>query len=99
LLYPYLNAVLRNAADRLELLKPEKLYLFLSEKITNAEYRLKILKNTIDAFDPAMPLAKGYAMVSKDGRYISSVSDINLGDELTIRFKDGNVVAAAKEKQ
>ena len=83
--------------DRLQRFSPSKLYMYLEDKVYQAEYRLRMLSSAIKASDPSLPLIRGYAMAEKDGTYISSVSDLSPGDKISVHMKDGTVVANVTE--
>lgn len=71
------TAMVRAAGRRIELLRRA------------AEGTGKRLEN----LDPARVLARGYAVVERDGRAVGSAGRIASGDELTIRFHDGSIGA------
>lgn len=54
--------------------------------------------NLISAYNPQNVLARGYALVGKQGKYLSSQSQINIGDKLNIKFKDGSVETLVSNK-
>ena len=88
---------IENSKDRLRRLKPEILHTYILDKISNAEYRLKMSMNAIKASDPALPVEKGYALVSWEGKYIQSVSQLYKGSIIEIQMKDGSVSAEIRE--
>ncbi len=51
-----------------------------------------------EALNPLAVLARGFSFVSKEGECVSSVGEVNIGDTLDIRFKDGSVRARVSEK-
>lgn len=54
---------------------------------TESKYTLLIEKlNTLSPFDV---LRRGYAIITKEGKPVSSVRDVHVEEELAIRFKDG----------
>jgi exodeoxyribonuclease VII large subunit len=49
----------------------------------------------LDALNPQATLDRGYAVVHKDGRVVSSIGTISGGDNLVIKVADGGFVARA----
>ena len=52
----------------------------------------------LDALSPLKTLARGYKKKKKNGKIITKKQDVNLGDEITLRFIDGNVVTKVIDK-
>ena len=86
-----------NLKDKLQRLSPSNLYMYLEDKVYQAEYRLKMLYTAISASDPKLPLSKGYSMIEKDGIYISSVKDLTKGDKISLHLADGIISADVTE--
>lgn len=64
---------------------------------SNVDARMKELVGRLDALDgslsgsdPKKALARGFAMVRKEDRYVSSVNEIVTGDSVTVLMKDGD---------
>ena len=47
----------------------------------------------INALNPLAVLSRGYSLVQKDGEVASSVSELNVGDSVSVRFQDGEIDA------
>ena len=47
----------------------------------------------LEALNPLSVMSRGYSVVQKEGRVISSSSDMEVGDEFIVRFKDGTITA------
>lgn len=71
----------------------EKLFSRLTSKgelITGEkEKELSELKGSLFALDPASILQRGYSVISKNDATVNSVEELNPGDKVKIRFKDG----------
>ena len=52
----------------------------------------------LDALSPLKTLARGFNIAEKNGKIITKKQDVNLGDEITLRFIDGNVVTKVIDK-
>ena len=62
-------------------------------------YKFDILRNSLNALNPLMLMDKGFAVVSKGDRVITSIHDIEINDQLNIRLKDGSVGASVIKKE
>lgn len=69
----------------------------LKEYITNKLKSKKIkeieLISKLDALSPLKTLTRGYSIVQKDNGIVKSSKDLKKGDEINIRFSDGNTNA------
>ena len=61
----------------------------LKDKLNNYRYKLSLLKQRLNDLNPSNVLERGYAMISKDGKTISSSSSLHHSDEVIATFKDG----------
>jgi len=66
---------------------------FLSKKESFLDKRLSLYAGC----NPIGYLQKGYMGISKNGRRVLSVGDLAINDDITIRAKDGEVLAVVKE--
>ena len=51
------------------------------------------LVTKLDTLSPLKTLTRGYTLTEKDGTIVKSASDLNSGDEVKLRFFDGEKVA------
>ncbi len=69
----------------------------LKEYITNKLKSEKIkeieLISKLDALSPLKTLTRGFSIVQKDNGIVKSSKDLKKGDEINIRFSDGNTNA------
>lgn len=54
---------------------------------------LRLLCGKVDALSPLAVLARGYSLVEKNGSVVFGVGEINPGDSVSLRFKDGTADA------
>ena len=54
------------------------------------------LHNALNTLSPQATLARGYAIVLRDGRVVKRANDVQAGDPLTIRVSDGDIAARAE---
>ena len=79
----------------------------LLENALNAAYNTRVtsLKHLfgekvarLEALNPLSVLVRGYSVVEKNGRMVCRVSDISLGDTLSVRLSDGSVSVTVNGK-
>ena len=58
---------------------------------------LAILAEKLSALSPLSVLSRGYSVVTKKGCGIGTVSDLEIGDRISVRFRDGSVTADVTE--
>lgn len=89
-----------------------KIFDLYRSKISNLEYNLsnniknrvmenlnkvKLLEAKLDLLNPSYILEKGYAIITKDNKVISSANAISIGDNLNIKLKDGAIASSVNE--
>ena len=60
-------------------------------QLTHQRYRLNLLQQRVADASPERLLARGYSMTIKNGHIVKAASELNSGDELTIRLYQGEV--------
>ena len=76
----------------------EKLEVLGKGKIDLADNRFRMLCARLEGVNPLSVLSHGYAMVQgEDGRIISSVGDVKVGDRVEIGLCDGRILASVEE--
>lgn len=63
----------------------------LPNYLTKKRNQLNEYQLTMNEYSPKRALEKGYAIIKKEKRMITSAKDLNVNDKLNIDFKDGNV--------
>ena len=53
----------------------------------------------LDGLNPLSVISRGYSVVQKDGKTLSGVADIGVGDIITVRLLDGSLSAEVKSKK
>ena len=68
----------------------------LVESLLRAEQeKLASVKRLALLFDPMAALKRGYSLVIKNGSYVTKAAQINIGDNLSLQFHDGQIAAQA----
>jgi len=78
--------------------KEEKIERALSTLLTQKKNCMMQSGARLEALSPLSVLSRGYAEVGKEGKTVQSVSGIDQGDVLDIRFSDGTVSAVVERK-
>jgi exodeoxyribonuclease VII large subunit len=60
----------------------------LKQKEMEKLFQSKVLK--LDGLSPLKTLARGFSIAEKDGKMVKSSKDLNVDDEINLRFIDGN---------
>ena len=89
-----------------------KIFDLYRSKISNLEYNLsnniknrvmeslnkvKLLEAKLDLLNPSYILEKGYAIITKNNKVVSSTNAISIGDNLNIKLKDGAIDSSVNE--
>lgn len=75
-----------------------KLINSLENKMMSSKNQLGKTIELLDAYSPLNVLKRGYAVSYLQDKIVNSVQQININDELKIRYSDGEVFATVKEK-
>ena len=70
------------------LIKQMEKSITLKQKEMEKLYQSKVLK--LDALSPLKTLARGFSIVEKDNKMVKSSQDLDVNDEINLRFIDGN---------
>jgi len=62
-------------------------------------YQFEILKTALSALNPLALMDKGFAVISKDNHVITSISQIEIDQKISIRLKDGKLDAKIINKE
>jgi exodeoxyribonuclease VII large subunit len=61
----------------------------ITQKLERTASLLSNLAQRLDALGYEQTLRRGFSMVFKEGKVVRSAGDIKAGDEIVIRFADG----------
>ena len=87
----------------MELVRHKQMQLDMLSSTLNSLYKKEIAENRarleravsgLEALSPLKVLSRGYSMTIKNGRVISSASQLSAGDIITLKFADGTTEAA-----
>lgn len=61
--------------------------------LANERHRLQLLEQRMEAVDPKRILERGYSITLKEGKAVRSIADLELGDRMETRLKDGMAIS------
>ncbi|RPI04641.1 MAG: exodeoxyribonuclease VII large subunit [Ignavibacteriae bacterium] len=82
--------MVREFSQRIDELERSLGYSF-THRAQKEHQKINFLQQQLQALNPGRVLKRGYAMVRKDGRIVSSAHGLILGDAADIQFHDGTV--------
>ncbi len=80
-------------------LKEYKLEELIENRIKDARDEVKLIHTKVDQLNPLVILSRGYATVSSEDKYIKSIDNVNLKDELNIKMHDGLIISKVVAKE
>lgn len=86
-----------NKAKLLEILKENENLINL--KMTNQKNQLEKTIEVLTKLSPLEILKRGFSVVEKNAKRVSSVKHVEIGDELKISFDDGKILARVTKKE
>ncbi|MDQ7224361.1 exodeoxyribonuclease VII large subunit, partial [Staphylococcus haemolyticus] len=67
------------------------------KNIHNNKLELKNKVELLNNLSPTNTMLRGYSIINKDDKVITSTQDLSKDDEITLAMKDGNVDAIVKK--
>lgn len=72
----------------------------LRERMRSSTARLEALSGRLESLNPRNVLSRGYGMVTdSEGRTVTSITDIEVGEIVRINMRDGSAAAEIKERE
>ena len=78
--------------------KQHRMQTMLQLKMQNQKLNLQHSIQTLDAYSPLKVLMRGYSITTIDNQLISSISQVELDDEVQIRVSDGQMICKVLDK-
>ena len=69
----------------------EKLRTLMASRIENENARFAAVCGKLNALSPLNVISRGYAAVYSGGRVVSKITDVSVGDVLTVKMSDGSL--------
>jgi len=89
---------LRSLQRALEGLKARQNTAILNKQ-RQSQSQFELLSRALHGVSPLAVLDRGYAIVTKNEKLITKISDINIDEEVTTRLSDGEMVAVVSHKK
>ncbi|WP_239734391.1 exodeoxyribonuclease VII large subunit [Mammaliicoccus sp. G-M28] len=83
----------RQDYDRLNIMQNQLINRIITQKMQILKSKLAQL----DALSPTQIMLRGYSIIKKNDKIITSKDDLNVEDDITINLKDGKIEANVKE--
>lgn len=77
--------------------KEEFLTRYMGNLLSSEQEKVKSMRRLSNLYDPRSLLARGYALVSVNGKFIKSTGQAKLGAQLDVKMSDGTIEAAIKK--
>jgi exodeoxyribonuclease VII large subunit len=61
--------------------------------------RFDTLKNALNALSPLLLMDKGYAMIKKEQKVLTTINDVKINDDIEIELQDGYIYTNVKGKK
>ncbi len=71
----------------------------ISNYIKDIRYRFETQVQKLDGLSPLKVMDKGYGLLEKDQKIITSIHDVNIDDTITVTLKDGMLHTQIKDKK
>jgi exodeoxyribonuclease VII large subunit len=77
----------------------QKLLQNMQQLLDRKAYQFQVLKASLEGMNPLKLMDKGFAVVEKNKKVITSIQDVQKDDTIDVRLKDGYLSAVIKEKK
>ncbi len=88
---------IQQASAEIEALK-KRVDQLTSYALRDNSQKLSSAMRTLDALSPLKIMDRGYSIIYKDDAVVKSVEQVEVGDELTISMRDGNLKTSVNER-
>lgn len=68
----------------------------VKQKALLSKHQLSLMAKTLDTLSPLKTLSRGFATIEKDNKLVTSVKQLDSGDEVAITFVDGKKLASVQ---
>ncbi len=75
----------------------KRLNILLQSILNNKKNEYRLLENKLSSLNPFSIMDKGYSINSVDGKVVSSIKEVNVGDTLETKMKDGTLISTVTE--
>lgn len=79
--------------------RSQRLQKAVQELLTSRKHGLALATASLDNLSPLKVMARGYAVLSRDEQVISSINELQIGEEIAARLSDGQLRLEIKAKE
>ena len=77
----------------------EKIFSLTDNKINDSEKKFSLLLSVLETLSPLKVINRGYAVAQSNGEIVKSIAQIETGDSLSLKLKDGILTCEVLEKE
>ncbi len=77
----------------------ERINTLADQRAQDKDNALRMLCTRLDGVNPLAVLSRGYSVVEKDGEIVSSLMDVSVGEDITVKVSDGLITAQITDKK
>jgi exonuclease VII large subunit len=77
----------------------ERINTLADQRAQDKDNALRMLCARLDGVNPLAVLSRGYSVVEKDGEIVSSLMDVSVGEDITVKVSDGLITAQITDKK
>ena len=93
-----MEALVFNRYEYLDKLS-EKIFSLTDNKINDSEKKFSLLLSVLETLSPLKVINRGYAVAQSNGEIVKSIAQIETGDSLSLKLKDGILTCEVLEKE
>ncbi|MFP4187780.1 MAG: exodeoxyribonuclease VII large subunit [Acholeplasmataceae bacterium] len=71
----------------------------IEQILSGKSHRFEVLRTRLESRNPLALMDKGFALITKDDRVVTSVRSVAVGERISVRFKDGSASAEITGKK
>ena len=74
-----------------------RLNMLINQIITLKKHRFELLKKELDSKNPLSIMERGYSIVESEGKIVTSINDVNVGQTMETKLMDGSIISKILE--
>jgi exodeoxyribonuclease VII large subunit len=77
----------------------QRIFLAMKNNVDKNKILIENFRNQLQSLNPYNVLNRGYSMVFKDNKIVSSINLVEIDDKLLVKLKDGNILSQVLSKK
>ncbi len=86
-----------NISENLVLSKTQEIYQSVCKTLQTKQSKIDVVSGVISKLNPLEILKNGYSVAEKDGKKISKIEDVSVGDNLDLFVSNGKIIAKVEK--